>query len=78
MGGFTQQAHHLANARGMAKLNAVLMNGGIVDGVRLLSQEGADRAFAECAACGNFDIIDSPLTHHWLIIGIHFGTILGQ
>ena len=31
----------------MAKLNAVLVNGGIVDGVRILSQEGCNRALAE-------------------------------
>lgn len=36
-----------ANARSMAKVNAVMASGGVVDGVRLLSEEGVRRSMSK-------------------------------
>lgn len=36
-----------SNARGVARVHAMLANGGTLDGVRLLSPEGVDRIFVE-------------------------------
>ncbi|HEY8558566.1 MAG TPA: serine hydrolase domain-containing protein, partial [Actinomycetes bacterium] len=43
------------NARAVARVHAVLANGGAVDGVRLLSPEGVDRIFTE--RCHQVDLV---------------------